>query len=307
MRNILLPTCELWDAIARVEKFIIETLPSYAEGAVLGMSGGIDSSVVAALTSRAFFDHNKAIGHEVEWGAPRFPKPLKLRGYGLPTNLNTPEDVLDAARVAEMSSIPFTVVDLAPMIEADEKNLPVTLSKYDRGNMISRHRANVLWTLAAHYRCIVMGTGNKDEDYGVGYYTLLGDGAVYMNPIGCFSKRMVRSLGRALGLPEDLIKRTPTAGLEPNQTDAGDLGYSYEFVELVIEGLAQGFMPKDLVQHPQIQAEFDRGRSVGVHGGYQDAVFDVIHRHEIAKKKAAYICPKIPTNIAFKYVSPEEV
>jgi NAD+ synthase len=261
-------------------------MPAYAEGAVLGMSGGIDSSVVAALTASAFRSYRVCN--------------LTLRGYALPTKLNSLDDVKDAQRVAELYKIQFEAVDLDPAVQGMDTLFALGMSPYSHGNMISRLRANVLWTLAAHHKSIVMGTGNKDEDYGVGYYTLLGDGAVHMNPIGFLSKRLVRELGAQLGLPEDLVKRIPTAGLEPGQTDAKDLGYPYEFVELVIEGIDQGFSMWDLVRHPQI-VEFDSILTVNSMSVMRSpsadrvqAVFDVLHRHDIAKHKAAYICPKVP-------------
>ena len=295
MKSILLPHLAN-NTIDLIEQWILDNMPPYAEGVVLGMSGGIDSSVVAALTHGAF----------------KSGSGLKLRGFGLPTKINSPDDVRDASRVVGQFAIPFTVVDLAPMVESFEKNLPTELSKYDKGNMISRLRANVLWTLAARYKSIVMGTGNKDEDYGVGYYTLLGDGAVYMNPIGFLSKRLVREVGTKLGLPKDLVERTPTAGLELEQTDAKDLGYTYEFVELVIEGIAQGFSLDDLAQHRQIVKEWTYCREQGwwankfPYGTTTEAIFDVLHRHDLAKRKAEYIRPKVP-NIKLEYGVEERV
>lgn len=309
MRPILLPKLTK-DTAHQIEQWIVENMPPYARGAVLGMSGGVDSSLVAVLTRHAF---------RGDWrtGAQRRiaedTYPLTLWGYALPTKLNSPDDIKDAQQVAEQFHIPFGVIDLGPVVEGmdlifDKTSVPASLdvgeaatglTGYDRGNMISRIRANVLWTLAAKQQAIVMGTGNKDEDYGVGYYTLLGDGAVYMNPIACLTKRLVRELAAESGLPEDLVKRTPTAGLEPGQTDAKDLGYPYEFVELVTQAIEQGFSLWDITRHPQI-TKFGYvlaglGKWVGDSGPrYDRAVLDVLHRHDLAKRKAAYICPKVP-------------
>jgi len=97
----------------------------------------------------------------------------------------------------------------------------------------------------------VIGTGNKDEDYGVGYYTLFGDGAVHLNPIGALSKRLVRQMACYLGF-DKIAGREPTAALEPNQTDFKDLGYDYDAVELIIEGKDQGFSKKQLIHHHQV-------------------------------------------------------
>lgn len=300
MRPILLP--QLTTSTANeIQEWIVANMPPYAEGAVLGMSGGIDSSLVAALTSSVFRRYRTALPWQTDVAHDGWD--LTLRGYGLPTKLNTPEDVVDAQRIAKLYDIPFDVVDLQAAVAGMEAvfsnervpgNPTYRLSIYDRGNMISRVRANVLWTLAAHHKSIVMGTGNKDEDYSIGYYTLLGDGAVHMNPIGFLSKRLVRELATEIGLPEDLVKRTPAAGLEPGQTDEKDLGYPYEFVELVVQGIDQGFSLWDLALHPQILA-FDsllkklEKWHVGV-----EAILDVLHRHDLAKRKAEYIRPKVP-------------
>ncbi|MBI5698415.1 MAG: NAD(+) synthase, partial [Thaumarchaeota archaeon] len=105
---------------------------------------------------------------------------------------------------------------------------------YHKGNLMSRIRANVLSTRAATENKTVAGTGNKDEDFSIGYYTLFGDGAVHISPIGALPKRLVRQMASYLGF-SNLANRTPTAGLEPGQTDFRDLGYDYDLVEIVIE------------------------------------------------------------------------
>jgi NAD+ synthase len=274
MRKILLPKLQIGgpnDTISLIQRWIVDTMPAYASGAVLGMSGGIDSTVVAALTQQAFKDRDDLI----------------LYGYALPTKLNSPADVEDAQWVADTFKIPFHVIDLDPAVRGMDNIFP-RLEAYHRGNMISRTRANVLHTYAAKQNAIVMGTGNRDEDYGVGYYTLLGDGAVEMNPIGFLSKRLVREVGRCFGLPARLVERVPTAGLEANQTDEKDLGYTYAFVELVIEGLDQGFSLRDLTVHPQIRNEMPLA------GARDSAIFDILHRHDLALRKAKKVVAKVP-------------
>ena len=332
MRPILLPKLAN-NTIDLIEQWILDNMPPYAEGAVLGMSGGVDSSVVAVLTKRAFNRlvtcgtckyQNDGLCHTPGLVVPsRVPSdghcsgahgdvPLKLRGFSLPTNFNKVEDQHDAQRVAESYKILLEMIDLGPVVRETESlffnkvvsgSLVQGLTSYDRGNMIARIRANILWTLAARYKSIVMGTGNKDEDYGVGYYTLLGDGAVYMNPIGFLSKRLVREVGTKLGLPEDLVKRMPTAGLEAGQTDEKDLGYTYEFVELVIEGIDQGFSLNDLVDHSMIEIA---AWGVNKFRTRREAIFDILHRHDLAKRKAEYIRPKVP-NIKLEYGVEEHV
>jgi len=82
---------------------------------------------------------------------------------------------------------------------------------------------------------LVVGTGNKDEDFGVAYYTLFGDGAVHLSPIGNLPKRLVREMAAYLGF-DDLAGRVSMAGLEPGQTSFKDLGCDYEFAEVVLAG-----------------------------------------------------------------------
>lgn len=303
------------ETASEIRSWIVANMPPWAEGAVLGMSGGIDSSVVAALTKEAFTEHTLFLGQVGGRREMLENWHYKLRGCALPSKLNSPNDVVDALRVAKQFSISFATISIEDQIAAMDRSIP-DLSDYDRGNMISRQRANVLHTLAAQHHSIVMGTGNKGEDYGVGYYTLGGDGFVYMNPLGFLYKRLVRKLGVAERLATDLVHRVSRAGLEPNQTDETDLGYSYDFVELVLEGMEQGFALNDLLQHPQVIAEMraihmrdsEAKRSMkydNTLNGCRAMIFDVLHRHSIALKKAAYIHALVP-DIELRRVLPEE-
>jgi NAD+ synthase len=96
-------------------------------------------------------------------------------------------------------------------------------SIFHKGNMIARVRANVLSTKAATEKKIVAGTGNKDEDFGIGYYTLFGDGAVHLSPIGGLSKRLVREMASFLGLGGHIVNRVPTAGGARATTTGGSV------------------------------------------------------------------------------------
>ena len=199
-------------------------------GGVLGLSGGVDSTCVAALTKRAFDRHN----------AKHPEQPLEVVGFILPSHTNNPKDAEDGLKVATRLGIRHEVQGIEVIVEAFKSTNPEALgNKYHRGNMTSEIRAVVLHTKAATENKAVIGTGNKDEDYGVAYYTLFGDGAVHMSPIGNLPKRLVREMAAYLGF-EDLSERVSTAGLEPGQTSFKDLGCDYEFAELVLNGLDQG-------------------------------------------------------------------
>ena len=164
---------------------------------------------------------------------------------------------------------------------------------------MSRIRANILSTKAATENKTLAGTGNKDEDFGIGYYTLFGDGAVHFSPIGNLPKRLVREMATYLGFG-DLANRVPTAGLEPGQTDFGDLGYRYDTVELVMEGIMQGFSPKELYTQYQVvdYATTDIRTYQDLFGKQKftevgQVVDDILRRNMIANAKSQVIHPPI--------------
>jgi NAD+ synthase len=108
------------------------------------------------------------------------------------------------------------------------------------GNLYSEIRATVLSRFGAAKNLRIMGTGNRDEDYILGYFTKRGDGAVDNNILGNVPKRLVRQLAAYLGAPEDLVNRVPTAGLWPGQTDEGEMGISYAELDDILERLQKG-------------------------------------------------------------------
>ncbi len=273
--------------------FLVKTiLGANAKGGVIGLSGGVDSTTAAALAKRAFDNHNIA-------GAEK----LFLAGYVLPSKTNSPKDAEDGVMVAEKLGIEYEVIDIEPIVEAYRRTNPEAFEKnYHKGNMMSRIRANVLSTKAATGNKIVLGTGNKDEDFGIGYYTLFGDGAVHISPIGNLPKRLVRQMAEYLGF-EKLAYREPTAGLEPGQTDFKDLGYGYDAVELVLEGIQQGFKPKELCSHAQLIEIVEPQLKINKKlGSIEDVVDDILKRHYgMAVPKAEIVHPPIaPISLEYK-------
>ena len=159
----------------------------------------------------------------------------------------------------------------------------------------------MLSTKAATENKILSGTGNKDEDFGIGYYTLFGDGAVHISPIAGLPKRLVREMAAFLGLDEQIIQREPTAGLEPGQSDFKDLGYDYDVVEIIAEGLSQGFSRQELIKHQQIvplvEEQIEQYQSTYGNvklSSVQAVVDDVLNRHQQAKLKMKIIHPPTP-------------
>ncbi|MFH1072666.1 MAG: NAD(+) synthase [Nanoarchaeota archaeon] len=307
MNRIKLPEMDPELVSREIGDFVIDTLISaHATGCVIGLSGGVDSTTTAALIKRAFDRYNAAIRKPVDFAAfAIFPEgnspPLELVAYILPSNLNSQKDNADGISVAERLGIRYEVISLDKLIDAYATTNPEALDdSFHRGNLISRIRANVLNTKAATEKKAVAGTGNRDEDYGIGYYTLFGDGAVHMSPIGALSKRLVRQMAADLGF-SDLANREPTAGLEQSQTDFKDLGYRYDIVELVSEGLDQGFSPEELATHEQIapvvRQQFTEYRTLYGKDKFTtvpEVVSDIIRRKKIAAAKAEIIHPPIP-------------
>lgn len=201
-----------------------------ADGGVVGLSGGIDSTTVAYLCKYAFDN------------VPE--KKLKLYGVIMPSEANDVDDEKDGLRVAESLGIKSIVIPIEALANAFVSEIPEINTKFHRGNLYAELRAIILSRIAAAKNCRIMGTGNWDEDYVLGYFTKRGDGAVDNNILGNLPKRLVRELAKHLGVESDLVNRISTAGLWEGQTDEGELGYDYEQSENVQRGIDQGFTPE---------------------------------------------------------------
>jgi len=280
---IRLPEMDPAKASDEIGDFVIDKVESVgAKGCVIGLSGGVDSSVTAGVIQRAFVD-----------------KRYELVGYMVPSKLNDTKDIEDAQYVADFLGIRSEIVDISQIVDAYRSTNPEAFAnKYDQGNMISRIRANVLNTKAATEGKVLAGTGNKDEDFGIGYYTLFGDGAVHMSPIGNLSKRLVTQMAEYLGFDERITRRTPAAGLEPGQTDFKDLGYGYDLVEMVTCGIEQG-LDFDEIMDEVAPMAYDAQERYGTlfkeakFPTITDMVSDIYRRHSIANQKVQIINPPV--------------
>ena len=292
MKPIKLATMDCKQVCAQIGDFVIESvLETGSIGCVIGLSGGVDSSTAAALIKTGFDRHNTQENQNLE-----------LVGYILPSGINRTQDERDAESVAAFLGIRYEIHGIENLIESYRLTNPEAFASYfHKGNMISRIRANILSTKAATENKTLAGTGNKDEDFGIGYYTLFGDGAVHVSPIAGLPKRLVREIAAYLGLDKQIIQREPSAGLEPEQSDFKDLGYDYDVVELITAGLEQGFSEKTLGEHEQIVPliekqikQYKKTYGSAKFASVQKVVEDVLKRHLQAKRKMKILSPPTP-------------
>ncbi|WP_255170638.1 NAD+ synthase [Natrononativus amylolyticus] len=186
-----------------------------ADGAVLGLSGGIDSTLVAHLAVEALGAEN-------------------VRGLVLPARVSAAANMSDAERVARRLEMPFDVIEVEPMVDALLEAYPEAEGDHLAvGNARARVRGVLNYLVANHESRLVLGTGNRSEA-AVGYFTKYGDGAVDCHPIGNLYKQQVRQLARHVGVPDDLVEKTPTAELWDDQTDETEMGMDYDTLDSVL-------------------------------------------------------------------------
>ena len=198
-----------------------------ARGFILGMSGGIDSAVVARLCQMAM--------------------PDRVLGVIMPCHSHAADEA-DAMLAAEASKLPVVRVDLSAAYDALVLDITATTSaershgftpdvartKLALANVKPRLRMTTLYTIGTSLGFLVTGTGNRSE-IAIGYYTKYGDGGVDLLPIGALVKSEVRALARELSVPARIIDKPPSAGLWAGQTDEAEMGFTYEDLEKYLD------------------------------------------------------------------------
>ena len=195
--------------------------------AVIGLSGGIDSTLTSHLAV-------EALGRDA------------VHGLVMPSEANRADNMSDAERVAnDLLGIDYDVVEINPLVDAFCDAYPnAANNQLAVGNLRVRCRAVLNYFVGNHQDALVLGTGNRSEAL-VGYFTKYGDGAVDCHPIGNLYKQQVRQLAKHVGVPDDLAEKTASAEMWTGQTDAGELGMDYDTLDAILAVHIDGGVPAD--------------------------------------------------------------
>lgn len=215
----------------QIQNWIKESvLNSNAKGVIIGISGGIDSALVAYLAKKAF--------------------PNNSLGILMPINLERSFDLEDGLELVQKINLNYQIIDLQKeYIELKNKlNLESNLSK---GNLQARLRMSTLYAIAQEKNYLVLGTDNKAEYY-LGYFTKWGDGACDLLPIVHLYKSEVFEYAKKVGIPKSILNKKPSAGLWEDQYDETELGFTYNDYEKYDKNLLED---KELIQKIEAQIQ----------------------------------------------------
>ncbi len=213
---------------------------SGAKGVILGLSGGLDSSVVAALCKKAFPGNSLALL--------------------LPCDSN-PQDTKDAKEFSAQIGLETKEIDLCKVHEEMLASMSDKRNTVANGNLKARLRMCALYFFANKLNYLVIGTGNRTE-LELGYFTKYGDGAVDLLPLGGLLKREVRELAKALAVPNTIIEKTPSAGLWEGQTDEEELEMKYGEIDDALEKIREG---KEIEVNPALLKKIKSRININTH------------------------------------------
>jgi len=186
---------------------------------IIGLSGGVDSSLVAYLAAEALGKDN-------------------VIGVLMPYKTSRDDSFEHGKLVAENLGVKYYVREITPMVDAYFETYDPEADKLRKGNIKARMRMCTIYDLAAQERALVLGTGNRTELL-LGYVTQFGDGACALEPLGCLYKTEVWKLAAMVGVPQKIVEKTPTADLWEGQTDEGELGVSYQQADEILYSIVE--------------------------------------------------------------------
>jgi NAD+ synthetase len=214
--------------------------------AVVGVSGGVDSAVVATLAARAL-------------------GPKNVIGVRMPYRTSSADSLTHAKRVIDALGIESRTLDISAAVDGYLQQEP-DADAARRGNVMARVRMIALFDLSAKHHALPLGTGNKSERL-LGYFTWHADDSPPVNPIGDLFKTQLWALARHLGVPLEIIEKPASADLVSGQTDEGDFGISYAKADVILNWLLNGYTAADLAGRGFNAAEVEivRKRLDGTH------------------------------------------
>jgi NAD+ synthase len=227
-------------AVARrvIGEFIRQQLAQAGfERVVLGLSGGVDSGLVAYLVAEAI-------------GADR------LLAVLMPYRTSSPESRAHAELIAADLGCASRLIEVTPIVDGYfDARSEDDISALRRGNFAARARMAVLYDQSVVWDGLVAGTGNRTEGL-LGYTTIYGDNASAFNPIGDLYKSQVRQLAAEMGVPREILHKAPSADLWPGQTDEGEVGFSYSEVDRLLHRLVDLEQGRDELADAGFAGEF---------------------------------------------------
>lgn len=216
---------------------------SGCRGVIVGLSGGIDSSVVAHLIKRAFPDDSM--------------------GVILPCK-SSPKDKADGIAVAESANLRYVEVELSQVHESLHQCVTSVITPEEQrnerltdANLRARLRMTTIYGIANNIGYLVAGTDNAAEVH-TGYFTKYGDGGVDFIPIANLTKREVYEWAKVLGVPQSVIERAPSAGLWEGQTDESEMGTTYDAIDDYMEGKEIPSKDKEIIDRLHLKSEHKR-------------------------------------------------
>lgn len=227
-----------------------ETARAGFERAVVGVSGGVDSSLACVLAA-------EALG------------PANVLALRMPYASSSSESLEHAGQVVEMTGVQEVTLPITEAVDPLLEGIPEQ-QKVRRGNVMARVRMIRLYDQSAEFGGLVIGTGNKTEIL-LGYTTQFGDAASALNPLGDLYKTQVRQLARAVDIPEAIVDKAPSADLWAGQTDEGELGFTYEEVDRLL------FLLVDRRYSPEACVE------VGFERAFVDSVVELMRRNQFKR------------------------